>query len=124
VTTYLTLVEVLAIHDRMLQDFGGASGVRDAGSLESALHRPRTGYYADEIAEAAALLESLLVNLPFVDGNERTAYAVADIFLRLNGWRVVAATDDAHQLVIDALAAAQGRFDVIESWLRAHVEVV
>jgi death on curing protein len=122
VTAYPTLVEVLAVHDRMLQDFGGASGVRDPGALESALHRPRTGYYDDDVAEAAALLESLLVNHPFVDGNKRTAYAVTDIFLRLNGRRVVAATEDAYRLIIDVLAAGEGRFDRIESWLRAHVE--
>jgi len=121
VTSYLKLVEVLAIHDRMLQDFGGARGVRDAGALESALHRPRTGYYPDVVAEAAALLESLLVNHPFVDGNKRTAYAVADVFLRINGLRLVADTDDAYGLVIGVLELRTERFDRIERWLRDHV---
>lgn len=120
-TSYLKLVEVLAIHDRMLQDFGGARGVRDAGALESALHRPRTGYYPDVVAEAAALLESLLVNHPFVDGNKRTAYAVADVFLRINGLRLVADTDDAYGLVIGVLELRTERFDRIERWLRDHV---
>ena len=120
-TSYLKLVEVLAIHDRMLQDFGGARGVRDAGALESALHRPRTGYYPDVVAEAAALLESLLVTYPFVDGNKRTAYAVADVFLRINGLRLVADTDDAYGLVIGVLELRTERFDRIERWLRDHV---
>lgn len=121
-TTYLTVLDVLVIHDRMLEDFGGARGVRDPGALEAALFRPATGYYDDVIAEAAALLESLLINHPFVDGNKRVAFAVADIFLRLNGYRIVATTDDAHHAIIDALASNDGRFDRLEGWLRDHVE--
>jgi death on curing protein len=122
VTVHLTLLEVLAIHDRMLAEFGGASGVRDAGALESALFRPVTGYYDDVIAQAAALLESLLINHPFVDGNKRTAFAAADIFLRVNGYRVVASTDDAYEAVIDALAPEVRGFDHLDRWLREHVE--
>jgi death on curing protein len=122
VTVHLTLLEVLAIHDRMLADFGGAPGVRDAGALESALFRPVTGYYDDVIAQAAALLESLLINHPFVDGNKRTAFAAADIFLRLNGYRVVASTDDAYDAVVGALAPEVRGFDHLERWLREYVE--
>jgi death on curing protein len=122
VTVHLTLLEVLAIHDRMLADFGGARGVRDAGALESALFRPVTGYYDDVIAQAAALLESLLINHPFVDGNKRTAFAAADIFLRLDGYRVVASTDDAHEAVIGALAPQVSGFEHLDRWLREHVE--
>jgi death on curing protein len=121
VTSYLTLLEVLAIHDRLLADFGKAAGIRDPGGLESALFRPQTGYYDDTVAEAAALLESLLVNQPFVDGNKRTAFAVADIFLRLNGHRIVASSDDAYEAVVDALESSEGRFTRLEVWLRAHV---
>jgi death on curing protein len=122
VTVHLTLLEVLAIHDRMLADFGGARGVRDAGALESALFRPVTGYYDDVIAQAAALLESLLINHPFVDGNKRTAFAAADISLRLNGYGVVASTDDAYQAVIGALAPGARGFELLDGWLREHVE--
>jgi death on curing protein len=122
VTVHLTLLEVLAIHDRMLADFGGARGVRDAGALESALFRPVTGYYDDVIAQAAALMESLLINHPFVDGNKRTAFAAADIFLRLNGYRVVAPTDVAHEAVVGALAPDVRGFDHLDRWLRQHVE--
>jgi death on curing protein len=122
VTVHLTLLEVLAIHDRMLADFGGARGVRDAGALESALFRPVTGYYDDVIAQAAALLESLLIIHPFVDGNKRTAFAAADIFLRLDGYRVVASTEDAYEAVIGALAPDVRGFEQLDGWLRAHVE--
>jgi len=87
VITYLTLEEALAIHERLVEHFGGAPGVRDIGLLESALYRPRAGYYADLLAMAAALFESLLMNHPFVDGNKRVAFFATDVFLRLNGWR-------------------------------------
>lgn len=72
-TEFLTLAEVLAIHDDQIGRFGGSGGVRDLTLLEAALFRPQTGYYPDLIAEAAALWESLAENGPFIDGNKRTA---------------------------------------------------
>jgi death-on-curing family protein len=69
----------------LLEKYGGADGLRDAGALEAAAFRPQCGYYNDQVEEAAALLESLLINHPFIDGNKRTAFAAADVFLRLNG---------------------------------------
>jgi death-on-curing protein len=82
---YLTVIEVLTIHAAMIDEFGGTEGVRDLGALESAVFRPETGYYDGPIEEAAALMESLLQNHPFLDGNKRTAFAAADLHLRLNG---------------------------------------
>ena len=73
-TDYLTVVEVLAIHDDLITRYGGSHGVRDMGLLEAALFRPQTGYYADLIEEAAALWESLGQNHPFIDGNKRVAF--------------------------------------------------
>ena len=63
---YLSVDEALAIHEELISRFGGSSGVRDLGLLESALHRPRSGYYADVVEMAAAMFESLLMNHPFV----------------------------------------------------------
>jgi death-on-curing protein len=60
--------------------FGGASGLRDRGLLESALYRPQSGYYDGLDQMAAALLESLLINHPFVDGNKRVAFFATDVF--------------------------------------------
>ena len=74
---YLTLGDVLAIHADQITTYGGAAGIRDPGQLDAALFRPQTGYYADIIAEAAALWESLSQNHPFVDGNKRTAFRSA-----------------------------------------------
>ncbi len=77
--------EVVNIHDDLLYQFGGEPGMPDLGALESALMRPQIGYYDGIIEEAAALMESLAMNHPFVDGNKRVAFFVTDTFLRLNG---------------------------------------
>ena len=63
-TDYLTVIEVLAIHLDQIDRYGGSDGLRDPGSLEAALFRPQTGYYADLIDQAAALWESLAQNHP------------------------------------------------------------
>ena len=70
-TLYPSVDEVLAAHARLIAVFGGAQGIRDRGALEAALARPQSGYYEDIIQQAAALLESLSENHPFVDGNKR-----------------------------------------------------
>src|SRR5216117_2653754 len=70
-TEYVTTADALFFHKQLIERYGGAPGLRDAGALESALHRPQTGYYDTLVHEAAALLESLVQNHPFVDGFER-----------------------------------------------------
>ncbi len=70
---FSTIEEVIAIHDYLIIEFGGAAGLRDMGALEAALLRPQMGNYGVLIQEAAALIESLANNHPFVDGNERVA---------------------------------------------------
>ncbi len=87
-TEYLTTADALFFHKRLIERYGGAGGVRDLGALEAALHRPQTGYYDTLVHEAAALLESLVQNHPFVDGNKRVAFAVTDVFLRINGQKI------------------------------------
>ena len=87
-TLYPSVDEVLAAHARLIAVFGGAQGIRDRGALEAALAKPQSGYYEDIIQQAAALIESLSENHPFVDGNKRTAIAVTAAFLRRNGYRL------------------------------------
>jgi death on curing protein len=79
---YLTVSEVLGMHIALISRYGGAPGVRDPGWLEAARFRPQTGYCGDVVAEAAAMMESLAINHPFVDGNNRIAFAAADVRLR------------------------------------------
>jgi len=120
-TTYLTVVEVLAFHEVLIEEFGGATGVRDLGALESALFRPRTGYYRDVIEEAAALLESLVQNHPFVDGNKRVAFAVMDVFLRVNGCVLEVADGDAHAFIVGLLERHALDLVAVDAWLRPRV---
>lgn len=120
-TTYLTLVEVLAFHDVLISEFGGASGVRDFGALEAALFRPQTGYYNDVIEEAAALFESFPQNHPFVDGNKRVAFAVMDVFLRVNGYELVVDDVEAHAHLVGLMEQGALDLSAVGAWLRAHI---
>lgn len=118
---FLTPDEVLAIHERLLERFGGTPGPRDRGLLESALYRPRTGYYDDLTEMAAALFESLIMNHPFVDGNKRVAFFATDVFLRLNGWRLEVDPDEAHVLLIRLLEEGRCDFGRLLTWIRRAV---
>ena len=91
---YIRIEDVLAIHSDQIERYGGSQGLRDPGLLEAALFRPQTGYYQSLIDEAAALWESLSQNQPFVDGNNRTAFASTYVFLLINGQRIVAREED------------------------------
>ena len=115
---FLSLDEVLAIHERLIERFGGPSGVRDLGLLESALYRPRSGYYAGLPEMAAALFESLLMNHPFVDGNKRVAFFATDVFLRLNGWKLQVDADAAHRHLIGLLEAQACDYEGLLDWIR------
>lgn len=107
------------MHERLIERFGGAPGLRDVGLLESALYRPRTGYYADLAAMAAALFESLLMNHPVVDGNKRVAFFATDVFLRLNGWRIEVEPKAAHAFIVGVLERGEARLEIFEQWIRA-----
>ncbi len=117
---FLSRDEVLEIHRVLLQRFGGPEGVRDPGLLESALYRPRTGYYADLAEMAAALFESLIMNHPFVDGNKRVAFFATDVFLRLNGYKLEVAAKKAHRFLIGLLENDRCSFDELLPWIRRN----
>lgn len=119
---YLSLDEVLTVHERLIQHFGGPPGIRDLGLLESALFRPRTGYYQDIAEMAAALFESLIMNHPFVDGNKRVAFFATDVFLRLNGWKCMVEADAAHRFIIDSLERNECDYAHVLPWLQASIQ--
>ena len=121
---HLTVADVLAIHVILVRRYGGAPGVRDPGAVEAALFRPQTGYYADIIAEAAALFESVAVNHPFVDGSKRVAFAAVDVFLRINGWRLRREPMRIHREMMRLFQT--GTFDIahLEPWLRGMARPV
>jgi death-on-curing protein len=118
---YPTLHEVLAIHALSIETHGGSDGVRDLGAIEAALFRPQSGYYADIVEEAAALMESLLINHPFVDGNKRTAFAVCHVFLDINGYSLDADPVWLHDRILHWIDEKEGRFQTIVRDLRSCV---
>ena len=118
---FLTIEEVLAIHDHQIREFGGEPGLRDFGALESALMRPQIGYYNSIIEEASAMMESLAMNHPFVDGNKRVAFFATDTFLRLNGYHIDCDSLEAHRHFMALFDANSFRFDDLAAWLTENV---
>ena len=116
---FLSQDEVVAIHERLIQKFWGASGIRDPGMLQSALFRPQTGYYEKLDEMATALFESLLLNHPFVDGNKRIAFFGTDVFLRLNGWKMQTSADDAFVFLMARFDSGTCDFEHLLPWIRS-----
>jgi death-on-curing protein len=114
------VADVLAIHADQIDRFGGAPGLRDAGTLEAALFRPQTGYYADVVEEAAALWESLSQGHPFVEGNKRTALAAMHVFLTINGIELCASAQATYGFIMELYDADSFRFPALVAWLGAN----
>jgi len=117
---YLDMADVLALHARQVERFGGADGIRDAGMLDAAINRPQSGYYADIFEQAAALWESLTMNHCFVDGNKRVGFASVYVFLRLNGVRIAASEAETLGFIIRSIEAGSFTKDNLDTWLRAN----
>jgi death on curing protein len=120
VTVFPTVQEVLMAHARLIELFGGAHGVRDLAALKSALGRVRSGYYVDVIEQAAALLESLSQNHPFLDGNKRTAITVTAAFLSTNGYDIEFDDLEAYEFLMALYETNDFRFSRLLPWLRQH----
>ena len=119
---FLTIEEVLDLHERLIEQFGGEPGVRDPGLLESALYRPQTGYYEDLAEMATALFDSLLRLHAFNDGNKRVAFFATDVFLRLNGWRLRVEATAAHAYLVRILERRTAEFDHLLVRIRGALE--
>ena len=119
---FLTIDEALAIHADQIAQFGGSMGLRDMGALVSAIMRPQIGYYDGLVEEAAALMESLAMNHPFVDGNKRVAYFSTDAFLRLNGSHIDCDSLEAYDHFMRLFETNSFRFAELREWLEEHVK--
>ena len=125
---YLTAEQVLFIHARLIAETGGEHGILDLGLFQSAVARPQATFdgqdlYPNLFLKAAALLESLIGNHAFIDGNKRTAITSAGLFLNLNGYRLKA---NNQQLEAFTLACAQRlvSLDHMALWLEIQSEVI
>jgi len=115
---------VLAAHDRQLAEHGGPEGARDLGGLQSALARaPNLTAYGnpDAAALAAAYAAGIARNHPFVDGNKRTAWIAARLFLRINGFSLSYDHEEATRVVL-ALAAGELSEEALADWFRGRVQ--
>ena len=121
---WLTAKAVLAIHEELIVRYGGVSGLRDDGLLESAVARPQNlAAYGQKISVAslsAAYAWGLLRNHPFVDGNKRTAFAALYTFLAINGLRLTAGAEQTCAFVIALYEANQFSFERLVPWLREN----
>lgn len=123
-TVYLTAEQVLFIHYRLVSETGGEHGVRDLGLLESAVARPQATFdrqelYPDVFEKAAALMESLINNHPFVDGNKRTGIVCAILFLQQNAVSFSAKNADLEKFTLRVASSKAGRSEIAQ-WLKKH----
>jgi death on curing protein len=124
---YLTAEQVLFIHSRIIDETGGMHGIRDLGLLESAVSRPRATFrnkdlYPTSFHKAAALMESLVKNHPFIDGNKRTAITSAAIFLQMNGYLLKASNNELVDFAV-LVAAGQADFNYEVAWFKDHISL-
>lgn len=122
----ITLQEVLRLHDLSISFFGGSHGIRDNNLLESAIGRISQTFGGEELYpinyhKAAALIESIVKNHPFVDGNKRTGFLAAQIFLKKNKILLTASENEAYDFVID-IASSKIDFDDIVVWLKNNTK--
>jgi len=116
---FLTVDHVLAIHRRMIDEFGGDPGMLDPGLLESAVAMPAARFGGEWLhqgtpAMAAACLFHICKNHPFLDGNKRTAVAAAEVFVRLNGLELSASDEDLYRLTMGVAKGEVSKDEVIE----------
>lgn len=121
---YLTLIEVLELHQKIIEQSGGALGIRDIGLLESAIAQPRMTFDGTELhpsllEKSAALGFSIIMNHPFIDGNKRTGHAATEIFLILNGMEINASVDEQERVVL-AIASGELRRESFVKWLQRY----
>jgi len=117
--------EAIRRHNILIDLFGGSKGVRDLNGLQAALARPYATFdgqelYPNPVDKAAAILESLVINHPFIDGNKRIAYALMFLILAENGFYLKISQDEQYAFVI-AASTGEIRYDEIKAWLEVNV---
>ena len=117
----IPIEEVIKIHEILIDKFGGDHGLRDRNALESAIKRPfmtfdQKDLYKTPVEKAAALIESLISNHPFIDGNKRIGYFMMRYFLLENGVDIEANLDEKYDFVLK-IAQGQFQFENIRIWL-------
>jgi death on curing protein len=121
---YLSAEQVLFLHARLVAKTGGSQGIRDLNLLLSAVNKPQASFddqdlYPDLFLKAAALMDSLIRNYPFVDGNKRTGFAAAALLVRLNGYKLIVTNEEVIKFVVE-VAQSEHSINEIADWLRIY----
>src|SRR3982751_6671210 len=119
---------VLDLHDRVLAKYGGASGIRDNNLLDSALNRPFQTFDAKDLyptfyEKAAAVIQSVIINHPFVDGNKRTAFLLGETMLLNEHVEISTSEDDRYGFVIK-ISTSELSFEDIVLWLQQNTQAI
>ncbi len=122
---FLSKPQVLRVHERQIERFGGSAGLRDEGALDSALARPQATFGGEDLypslaEKAAALFHSLVANHPFLDGNKRTAAMCSELFVLVNGFEIEATDDELEELTM-AAARGERESEEIAIWLEQRL---
>jgi len=120
---FLTVDDVLFMHEDLINRYGGSHGLRSRELLEAAVFRPRTGYYPDVCGEAAALWHSLSQNHPFIDGNKRVAFAATYTFLDINGLSLRADADETWIFLDELYATGSMTYERLYAWLQSQTSI-
>ncbi len=118
--------EVIFYHDKAIDKYGGSKGLRDFGALDSALNRPWQTFASEELyptcfEKAAAMVESIILNHPFIDGNKRTAFILCEAILENDGYTINANTQLVYNFLVD-ISTGHLAFEEIGIWLRQNTE--
>jgi len=119
---YLSVAQIKDLHRAQIRHYGGIRGLRDSGALEAAVSRPAMTFggedlYPDIPAKAAALLHSIVIRHPFIDGNKRTGAHASLVFIKINGWKIQISEEELEAVT---LAVASGLMDIepLTIWFR------
>lgn len=123
---YLSLEQIVGLHELIVAETGGSQGIRDHGAIESAVAQPQAGFGGQDLyptlaEKAAALSFSLVKNHAFVDGNKRIGVGAAILFLRANGYEIAADVDEQERAVL-ALAASETSREDWTQWVKEHLQ--
>ena len=118
--------EVVKIHEILIERFGGSNGIRDISLLSSAINRPFQFFNGEELypsalEKAAAIIESIVLNHPFIDGNKRTGYVLMRMLLLENGFDISATQDEKYDFVCD-IADGTIKIEEIKDWIKNHIQ--
>jgi death-on-curing protein len=123
--SYLTIEQVIELHQLIIGQSGGSIGLRDQNALESAVAQPMMSFegadlYPTIAAKAGALAHSLIQNHPFIDGNKRIGHAAMEIFLIINGYEISATVDEQEEIILGVASGQISRAEIAE-WIERHM---